>query len=99
MRVLEEEEEETRRSLGVNRSEWGLPEEAVVLACFNTLIKLRPAMLRSWIRILRRAPRRYLKDSYTSSLSPRTGILRTHTELDPHPPPRAAQRCLAPASA
>jgi predicted O-linked N-acetylglucosamine transferase (SPINDLY family) len=55
---LVEEEEETRRSLGVNRSEWGLPEEAVVLACFNTLIKLRPAMLRSWIRILRRAPRR-----------------------------------------
>ena len=35
-----------------------LQADAVVLACFNTLIKLRPAILRRWMRILRRAPRR-----------------------------------------
>ena len=30
--------------------------DAVVLACFNTLIKLRPTILRRWVNILRRAP-------------------------------------------
>jgi protein O-GlcNAc transferase len=54
--LLEEEEEETRGYLGVSRMEWGLPQDAVVLACFNTLIKLRPAMLRRWVKILQRAP-------------------------------------------
>ena len=55
--VLEEEERQTRQYLGVNRDKWALPEAAVVLACFNTLIKLRPAMLRRWANILRRTKR------------------------------------------
>lgn len=42
--------------MGVTRAAAGLPEGAVVFACFNTLIKLRPKILRAWADVLRRVP-------------------------------------------
>jgi hypothetical protein len=45
-----------RAFVGVTRAAAGLPEGAVVFACFNTLIKLRPKILRAWADVLRRVP-------------------------------------------
>ena len=42
------------------RSELGLPEDAVVLCCFNQTYKLSPHMLDLWARILAGAPRTVL---------------------------------------
>jgi predicted O-linked N-acetylglucosamine transferase (SPINDLY family) len=42
------------------RAALGLPEDAVVLCCFNQTYKLSPAMLDLWARILARAPRAVL---------------------------------------
>jgi predicted O-linked N-acetylglucosamine transferase (SPINDLY family) len=42
------------------RTELGLPEDAVVLCCFNQTYKLSPAMLDLWARILAQAPRAVL---------------------------------------
>jgi predicted O-linked N-acetylglucosamine transferase (SPINDLY family) len=43
-----------------SRAELGLPEDAVVLCCFNQTYKLSPAMLDLWVRILEQAPRAVL---------------------------------------
>lgn len=47
---------------GLTRADVGLPTEtdAVVLACFNNIYKVTPAMFASWLRILRRADRAVL---------------------------------------
>jgi predicted O-linked N-acetylglucosamine transferase (SPINDLY family) len=42
------------------RAELGLPEDAVVLCCFNQTYKLSPHMLDAWARILAVAPRTVL---------------------------------------
>jgi predicted O-linked N-acetylglucosamine transferase (SPINDLY family) len=42
------------------RAELGLPEDAVVLCCFNQTYKLSPGMLDLWARILAGAPRTVL---------------------------------------
>jgi predicted O-linked N-acetylglucosamine transferase (SPINDLY family) len=42
------------------RAELGLPEDAVVLCCFNQTYKLSPGMLDLWARILAQAPRTVL---------------------------------------
>jgi predicted O-linked N-acetylglucosamine transferase (SPINDLY family) len=42
------------------RSELGLPDDAVVMCCFNQTYKLSPAMLDLWARILALAPRAVL---------------------------------------
>jgi predicted O-linked N-acetylglucosamine transferase (SPINDLY family) len=42
------------------RAELGLPEDAVVLCCFNQAYKLSPHMLDAWARILANAPRAVL---------------------------------------
>jgi predicted O-linked N-acetylglucosamine transferase (SPINDLY family) len=42
------------------RAELGLPEDAVVLCCFNQTYKLSPEMLDLWARILAQAPRAVL---------------------------------------
>ena len=38
----------------------GLPDDAVVLACFNNIYKITPEMLACWLRILKRAPKAVL---------------------------------------
>ena len=38
------------------RESVGLPAERVVLACFNNIYKITPALFASWLRILQRAP-------------------------------------------
>lgn len=43
-----------------NRSRFGLPEDAPLLASFNNTYKLDEALLRAWVEILRRAPAAYL---------------------------------------
>uniref|UniRef100_A0A7S4ULL8 protein O-GlcNAc transferase n=1 Tax=Guillardia theta TaxID=55529 RepID=A0A7S4ULL8_GUITH len=49
-------EMETAVFVGVQRDDWDLPNKKVVYACFNTLIKLRPRILKRWKRILDRVP-------------------------------------------
>ncbi len=39
-----------------DRLQWGLPEEAVVLGCFNQSFKLTPETFSTWIRILQAVP-------------------------------------------
>jgi predicted O-linked N-acetylglucosamine transferase (SPINDLY family) len=39
-----------------SRSELGLPEEAFIFCCFNTVYKIQPAMFGCWMRILREVP-------------------------------------------
>jgi predicted O-linked N-acetylglucosamine transferase (SPINDLY family) len=43
-----------------SRAELGLPEDAIVLCCFNQTYKLSPHMLDLWARILEQAPRAVL---------------------------------------
>lgn len=38
------------------RRDYGLPEDAVVFACFNRPVKIRPAMFAAWMRILQAVP-------------------------------------------
>jgi protein O-GlcNAc transferase len=38
------------------RSAWGLPEDAVVLCCFNHTYKIRPALFDIWCRVLKDTP-------------------------------------------
>lgn len=38
------------------RSMYGLPDDAVVFACFNRPVKIRPAMFEAWMTILRNVP-------------------------------------------
>jgi predicted O-linked N-acetylglucosamine transferase (SPINDLY family) len=38
------------------RAEYGLPEQAVVFACFNRPVKIRPALFAAWMEILRAVP-------------------------------------------
>jgi len=42
------------------RSEYGLPDQAVVLACFGQLRKLNPFMFDAWMQVLREAPQAIL---------------------------------------
>lgn len=42
------------------RADWGLPEDAIVLACFNNVFKLTPEVWGSWMRLLHAAPRAVL---------------------------------------
>jgi tetratricopeptide (TPR) repeat protein len=44
------------RGAAVNRTEHGLPEDAVLLCNFNQHHKLDPVIFAAWMRILRRAP-------------------------------------------
>ncbi len=62
----------------------GLPPDRVVLACFNNIYKITPALFASWLRILQRAPGAvlWLLDDNTWA----TTALRAHavaTGLDP----------------
>ncbi|WP_295645206.1 tetratricopeptide repeat protein [uncultured Methylibium sp.] len=41
---------------GATRADWGLPEAAVVLACFNNVFKITPEVWESWMRLLHAAP-------------------------------------------
>jgi len=49
---------DTRRSLppAPSRASLGLPDDAVVLCCFNQTYKINPSMLDHWARILQQAP-------------------------------------------
>lgn len=38
------------------RQQFGLPENKIVLSCFNSLYKIDPAILSVWVNILRRVP-------------------------------------------
>jgi protein O-GlcNAc transferase len=38
------------------RTEYGLPDDAFVFACFNRLFKLDSATFAAWLRILHRVP-------------------------------------------
>ena len=50
------------RPVGVprDRSEYGLPDQAVVLACFGQLRKLNPLVFDAWMQVLREAPQAIL---------------------------------------
>lgn len=43
-------------ALHTSRSELGLPDDAVVLCCFNNPSKITPAMFQLWVDILRQVP-------------------------------------------
>ena len=55
-----EDSVETAASEGGGRSDYGLPEDALVLSCFNSLYKIDPPVLTVWVNILRRVPRSVL---------------------------------------
>ena len=38
------------------RAEFGLPDDKLVLSCFNSLYKIDPAILTVWVNVLRRVP-------------------------------------------
>lgn len=62
----------------------GLPEDAVVLACFNNIYKITPALFACWLRILHRHPRAVLWLLDDNEWA--TASLRTHataTGIDP----------------
>jgi len=40
----------------LSRAEYGLPEDALVLCCFNQTFKITPDVFSSWLRILRAVP-------------------------------------------
>ena len=44
------------RTDSVNRQSVGLPDEAVVMACFNNIYKITPEMFACWMRVLQQAP-------------------------------------------
>ena len=41
---------------GVSRAKAGLPEDALVLCCFNSTFKIGPDIFQVWLRILKRVP-------------------------------------------
>ena len=43
-----------------SRSQYGLPEDAVIYCNFNQLYKIDPLTFQSWCRILKRVPKSYL---------------------------------------
>ena len=43
---------------GFSRAQAGLPEDALVLCCFNSTFKISPEMFQVWLRILKRVPRK-----------------------------------------
>lgn len=66
------------------RRDVGLPEDRVVLACFNNIYKLTPALFASWLRILQCAPEAVLWLLDDNQWA--TAALRAHavaTGLDP----------------
>ena len=48
--------EAVTRTDAVNRHSLGLPDEAVVMACFNNIYKITPEMFAAWMRILQLTP-------------------------------------------
>lgn len=60
----------------VTRASVGLPEQAVVLACFNNIYKITPAMFACWLRVLLRVDHTvlWLLDDNPDA----TAALRTH---------------------
>jgi len=46
----------TRIASPTSRRDWGLPEEGLVLCCFNNSYKLSPAMFDIWMRLLDATP-------------------------------------------
>ena len=63
---------------GLTRASVGLPDDAVVLACFNNIYKITPGVFACWLRILRRVPQAvlWLLDDNTWA----TSALRHHAE-------------------
>ncbi|WP_158270479.1 tetratricopeptide repeat protein [Limnohabitans sp. Jir72] len=45
---------------GLSRAQAGLPEDALVLCCFNSTFKISPEMFQVWLRILKRVPQAVL---------------------------------------
>ncbi len=45
---------------GPSRAQMGLPDDAVVLCCFNSAHKLKPAVFDSWMRVLAQVPQTVL---------------------------------------
>jgi len=44
------------RPLPSTRADWGLPEDAIVMGCFNQAFKIGPANFAAWMNILRAVP-------------------------------------------
>jgi len=45
------------RPLPTTRADWGLPEDAIVMGCFNQAFKIGPANFAAWMNILRAVPK------------------------------------------
>ena len=76
------------------RSEFGLPEQKFVFACFNSVGKMDPAVFRSWCRVVRRVPNALL---WLLEFPPAVRLpSQMHLEppSSPLPPPRARAHAL-----
>jgi predicted O-linked N-acetylglucosamine transferase (SPINDLY family) len=49
-----------------NRSEFGLPEDAIVFSCFNNAYKINPYIFEVWMRILAKIPESIIWLSHTN---------------------------------
>jgi predicted O-linked N-acetylglucosamine transferase (SPINDLY family) len=69
-----------------SRADVGLPDKAVVLACFNNIYKVTPAMFSVWLRLLQRADQTvlWLLDDNPWA----TASLRAHAQTAGIPPSR-----------
>ena len=53
-------EEVPREMILTSRSQYGLPDDAVIFCNFNQLYKIDPETFQCWCRILKRVPKSYL---------------------------------------
>ena len=61
--------DDAQRSLSdrsFNRSEFGLPKDAIVFSCFNNAYKLNPYIFEAWMRILAKVPESVIWLSHTN---------------------------------
>jgi predicted O-linked N-acetylglucosamine transferase (SPINDLY family) len=71
--------DDAQRSLSdhsFNRSEFGLPKDAIVFSCFNNAYKLNPYIFEAWMRILAKVPESVIWLSHTN----RTAIANLKAE-------------------